>query len=109
MEYAYIGKVWYHHHVYRSGYTYYGDIIGYYADRETHTYFSELSYDIDVNTRICEKFWYEKNSFLNQTNHRYETDIIRFLKIKDTPAQLLIAYQYSSTNKYIFTKLRLFW
>ncbi len=108
LEYTYIGRAWYHHHIYKSGYTYYDNIIGYYTGRESHIYFSELSYDIDKDTRVCEKFWYEKYSFLHQTNHKYETDIIKYLDIKNIPAQLLISYQYSSLNKYLFTKLKIF-
>ncbi len=65
LEYAYITKWWYHHHVYRSGYTYKGWIIGYYTDRTTRNYFLELTYDLTPNWRLGLATWQEKHYDLN--------------------------------------------
>ena len=111
-EYASITSPWYHHHVYPSGYTYYGNIIGYYADKYCHTYFGEISYDINRNLRLHTAYWYEENVRSNNIVNRYEIGLSYHFDYKDLPFLLNLKYRDSHSKKeeddrYFFIDLQL--
>jgi len=110
-EYATITRWWYHHGVYKSGYTYYGRLIGYYTGKNTDTYFGEVSYDINQNTRFSGSYWYEKNELLGETVRRYQLGLSHHFNCKQWPLILKAKYRFSKFNKeendhYFFLQLQ---
>ncbi len=86
-EYARISKVWYHHHVYQSGYTYKNWLIGYYTDRTVENYFGEITYDITNYTRFMISYWRENHY---NTNEQFLYNIARY--------QFGFIYHFSSST-----------
>ncbi len=84
-EYARISKAWYHHHVYQSGYTYKGWLIGYYTDRTVENYFGEITYDMTSDMRLFISYWKENHY---NTSNQFLFDVSRY--------QLGFVYHFSS-------------
>ena len=98
-EYSDITRRWYHHHVYRSGYTYDGKIIGYYTDRNCKTYFGELSYDANKNLRIFIRLWKEHYTALNEDTYKYELSFKDHFIVKDLPIEVDVGYRYTDPEE----------
>ncbi len=98
VEYAYITKWWYHHHVYRSGYTYKGWLMGYYTDRTTRNYFLELTYDLNANWRLGLASWQEKH---------YDAQVQYLYKVKRYELSLTGHVALASKKLLLQSKVRL--
>jgi len=98
-EQAHISRWWYEHHVYKSGYRFRGRLIGYYTGRSTDSYFGEISYDINQNTRFSGSYWYEKYDLLNETVRRYQLGLIYHFNCRQWPLILRARYRFSDFDK----------
>jgi hypothetical protein len=99
LEYTYIAKWWYHHHVYQSGYTYKNWLIGYYTDRTVRNYFGELTFDLTASMRLSANYWKEKRYntqeiFLYDVS-RYQVGFIKHLFCAHMPLELKITYRFN--------------
>ncbi|GEM_PF-2821798 len=99
-EYANITRWWYHHHVYRSGYTYKGWLIGYYTDRTVKNYFFDISYNYSSDFKLTLSYWYEKhfntrNQYLYRIS-RYQFGLEKQLVLKKLRLQLDFKYRFNN-------------
>lgn len=90
-EYAKTNSSWYTHHIYRSGYTYEGRIIGHHMGRDAEDYWGELSYLVPSQKLIVslgfEKIFYrryqpdqkETNFYLSLKKSLYDSLWVHFL------------------------------
>ncbi len=98
-EYTNITRWWYHHHVYRSGYTYKGWLIGYYTDRTVKNYFFDISYNYSSDLKLTLSYWYEKyfntrNRYLYRIS-RYQFGLEKQLVLKEIRFQLDFKYRFN--------------
>ncbi|WP_457755793.1 hypothetical protein, partial [Thermodesulfatator indicus] len=105
---------WYHHHVYRSGYTYKDWLIGYYTDRTTRNYFGEITYDLTPDWRVGMATWQEKHydtslRYLYRIS-RYQLSFIGHFSVKNFPFTFegKLRFNNVSNTKYLPNNTQLF-
>lgn len=97
-EYANITRWWYEHHIYKAGYRYHGNIIGYYTGRNVKNYFGEISYDLTGDTRLISAYWHEEGE--KEIKNRFQLGIIHHFIFKENPFILIAKYRYSELGNH---------